>query len=166
MIIIFEEYNTSNKHTFTWYKGKWYIHYGITYKYKWEKQLGFLALISDVSLNTDSNAKHAPYKICGESIELYKNGKVKPGSGLAYSYTKTQFDELYFLTTEELFEKHIDIFITLFNKCVEDIKIDGWQDWYIKQIKLLFNLLVPVIKNHPKEYDEYLARIEAEKYNL
>jgi len=151
---------------FDWYEGKWYIHYGMNHKFKWEKQLGFLALIEDVSPNTGSNGKYAPYTIRGESIEVFKNGKVKPGNGLAYSYTKKEFDELDFMTTNQFFGKHTGLFITLFYKCVEDMKKTGWSDWYIRQIKLIFSLLDPVIRNHPKEYNNYLAGVEAEKYNL
>jgi len=163
---IYEVTDTSNKYPFSWYVGKWYIHYSPNYKYNWEKKIGFLGLINAVDINKDSFAKHKPYSIKGESIDLFKNGEVEPNSALAYNYTIDDFNALNFLTTEELFLKHNNIFITLYHKCVEDMKLDGWASWYINRVKLIFSLLKIALKTHPDVYNDYLAELEAGKYNL
>lgn len=162
---IFEETETLNKYPFDWYKGKWYIHYSMNYKYDWEQEIGFLALISEFG-PPQSSITNSICMIHGESITLKKNGEIKPGSGLAYTYKKNEFDELDFLTTEELLEKHYNIFIALFNKCSEDIKSGKFSDYYMKQVKMFFNLLEPVLKKHPDAYNDYLIRLDSKKYNL
>jgi len=162
---IFEEVKTSNKHPFSWYKGKWYIHYGMNHKSDWEDEIGYLTLISEM-VNPPEYPINGFCKIRGESINLKKSGEVKPGGGLAYSYTKKEFDKLDFLTTEELFNKHTDIFISLFNKCVEDIERGSYVDHYMKQVKYIFSLFEPMIKKHPKEFNDYLVKLDAKKYNL
>lgn len=164
---IFEETETSNKYPFYWYKGKWYIHYSMNYKYDWEKEIGFLALISEiVPPDPDSSITNSICKIRGESMTLKKNGEVKPGSGLAYAYKKNEFDKLDFLSTEELLEKHYDIFIALFNKCAKDIKSGKFASHYMIQVKEIFNVLEPVLKKHPDAYNDYLIRLDSKKYNL
>lgn len=159
----FEETNTSNKHPYTWYKDKLYIQYSMNYNFGWEPKIGYLCLVNEMAPKNDG------LKVCiirGDAIELYKNGDIDPGNGLAYSYTKKELDDLDFLTPEELLEKHYDIFISVFNRCVEDIKKDSYVKHYMTQVKKIFNLFEPVIKKNPSAYDDYLARLNSKKYNI
>jgi hypothetical protein len=161
----YEENNTYNKYPISWYEGKWYIHYSITYKFKAEKNIGYLVLVKEI-VDTDKEIINSVYKIRGESIKLEKNGDVYPGSSISYNYSKKEFDELDFITTEDFFIKHKDIFISLFNKCAEDIESGNFVEYYKKQVKTIFNLLLPVLRSHTEEYNEYLTKIDAKKYNL
>lgn len=160
MIKKFEEYNMSNKYPFSWYKGKWYIHYDMNHEYNWCDKLGALCFIEKVINNNDSNHKFKPIKIRGKAIHMDKKFKMIDSSKLVYSYTIGEFNKLDFLTTEELYFKNTDMFISIFYQVVDQLNSkELWVDWYKKRLELVFSLFGPVLKRYPEAKD-------ANKFNL
>ena len=166
MIKTFEEYNTSNKYPYKWYEDKWFILPHINSAYNWCDELGSICLIEKVETNKSKYPKNNPYKVYGESVTLFKTGKLGSRGSLAYTFSVKEWNETDFMTSDEFFKKHKDVCIELLDSSALALVNRKHVEWYLKQAQKFVDLLGPVVKKFPEEYKKYLAGIEAEKYNL
>jgi len=145
--------------------GKFFIQDVNNYKNSFIKGLFNIVLVTniEVSLKTNiiKNQNYPSYTSIispkGQSFTIMKSGEISEPTGWNVSYTKKEFDNIKFLTPNELYKYDPDFYIKLYNK----VKIDFEKNttpWYEKMLKNYKDTLETA-----SEFEFYTS---SQKYNL
>lgn len=142
-----KKFENNNKND---YIGKFFITPHFNHD-KWGKEDFYISLVTDVEFNC--RGKIWPIS---DTFIILKDGKIGEASGWGHQYTEKEFNEIYFMSPIDLYNKYPKECEKIYFKILEDE--NKCAEWYCRMIKRYKNAL--------KTIPEFQSIIYANKYNL